>query len=113
MALAKGKQKPKWAELLREATTEKTYGHYYDHWARFGYERDLDPRGHPLATVLFRLLNKVQWTRGSGGEIVGNDEYNRDSTHVGGGSNYVKDSWGPKSNPTAWRRTGYRDYREL
>lgn len=44
---------------------------------------------HPVAQAFFRLLDKIEWTRGSGGEIVGNDEYNRESEHSGGGANYT------------------------
>jgi hypothetical protein len=45
----------------------------------------------PMGRALFALLAKVEWTRGSGGTIVGNDEYNRDENrdHAGGGANYV------------------------
>jgi len=38
---------------------------------------------------LFKCLQQVTWTRNSGGEIVGNDEYNQDCGHAGGGANYV------------------------
>lgn len=48
-----------------------------------------------LGTTLFGMLAKVQWTRGSGGEIVGNDEYRRDNRGSGGGANYVTRSFGP------------------
>jgi len=44
---------------------------------------------HWFAKALFAALNKMEWTRGSGGKIIGNDEYNRDSDHEGGGGNYV------------------------
>jgi hypothetical protein len=47
-------------------------------------------RAHPLGKELFRLLERITWTRGSGGTIIGNDEYNRDSDCAGGGGNYVK-----------------------
>ena len=46
-------------------------------------------RKEKLAQVLFRLLDKITWTRGSGGKIIGNDEYNSDSDYEGGGGNYV------------------------
>jgi hypothetical protein len=49
---------------------------------------------HEIAKTLFRLLGRIAWTRGSGGEIVGNDEYNRDCSHAGGGGNYVTRRFG-------------------
>jgi hypothetical protein len=53
-----------------------------------------DARGSYMGRTLFRLLSKVTWTRGSGGEIVGNDEYNRDDREAGGGANYVTANYG-------------------
>lgn len=49
----------------------------------------------PVAVALFRALDRVQWTRGSGGEIAGNDEYGRDSQESGGGGNYTVANYGP------------------
>jgi hypothetical protein len=57
---------------------------------------------HPLAIAFFRALDRVHWTRGSGGHIVGNDEYNRDSGYEGGGANYVTARYGPE--PAGRRR---------
>jgi hypothetical protein len=46
-------------------------------------------RENPVVELMFSLLRAINWTRGSGGEIVGNDEYNRDARDSGGGGNYV------------------------
>jgi hypothetical protein len=54
-------------------------------------------RQDPLAQRMFVLLNQVKWTRGSGGTIVGNNEYNRDSEDAYGGGNYVVATYGPES----------------
>jgi len=44
---------------------------------------------HKVVKQFFSMLNRVEWTRGSGGKIVGNDEYNQESEYEGGGANYV------------------------
>ena len=53
-------------------------------------------RRHPLAKLFFRRLDGMTWTRGSGGKIIGNNEYNRDSGYEGGGGNMLIEQW-PKS----------------
>lgn len=58
-------------------------------------------RSHPLANVFFTALGRITWTRGTGGVIVGNDEYNRHSESVGGGGNYVTASYGPAGKKVA------------
>jgi hypothetical protein len=50
---------------------------------------------HPIAKALFKLLGSVDWTRGTGGVFVGNDEYNQDTDYAGGGGNYITESFGP------------------
>jgi hypothetical protein len=52
---------------------------------------------HPVASHFFSMLNQIQWVRGTDGEIVGNDEYHRDSCEASGGGNYVKLRFGPDS----------------
>jgi hypothetical protein len=51
-------------------------------------------RSNAMGREFFNRLNRVVWTRGTGGEIVGNDEYNQDSRESGGGSNYVTARYG-------------------
>lgn len=47
-----------------------------------------------FAKELFKALGRIKWTRNSGGQIVGNDEYNRDADYAGGGANYIKQNFG-------------------
>jgi hypothetical protein len=49
---------------------------------------------HPVPQAFFRRMNRVDWTRSSGGKIVGNDEYNRAHRDAGAGANYVKKVYG-------------------
>ena len=46
------------------------------------------------AALFFRMLRRVTWTRGTGGVIVGNNEYNQDDCYEGGGGNYVVTRYG-------------------
>lgn len=52
-------------------------------------------REHPLAQAAFGALDKIRWTRSTGGKIIGNDENNHDSKEDGGGDNYVTGRYGP------------------
>jgi len=52
-------------------------------------------RSLPMARALFAALDRVEWKRGSGGKIVGNDEYSRDSDGEGEGGNYATAEYGP------------------
>jgi hypothetical protein len=49
----------------------------------------------PLAKVFFAALDRMTWTKGSGGSFVGNDEYNEDNRDAGGGANYITSTYGP------------------
>lgn len=49
----------------------------------------------PLGRLLFSHLARIQWTRGTGGHFVGNDEYTRDNYDSGGGENYLTSYYGP------------------
>jgi hypothetical protein len=51
-------------------------------------------RDNPVVGLMFVKLRGINWTRGSGGKIVGNDEYNRDSRASGDGGNYTKAAFG-------------------
>lgn len=55
---------------------------------------------HPVAKALFKALDRIKWTRGSGGQIVGNDEINKENgrDYEGGGATYVTHSYPPAKN---------------
>lgn len=61
-------------------------------------------REHSVAKALFHALDRITWTRGSGGVISGNDEYNRENCESGGGSNYTVESYGPQTSKGSSRR---------
>lgn len=56
-------------------------------------------RRHPVAKAFFRALDAVEWTRGTGGELCGNDEYNEDGAGEGDRGNYVTKRYGPLGEP--------------
>jgi hypothetical protein len=71
------------------------------HWS-VGENNHAYGKAHAEAspTQFFRMLAAVNWVRGTGGEIAGNDEYNRDNSHSGGGANYTNFCYGPgQRNP--------------
>lgn len=55
-----------------------------------------EARNHPVAAAFFNYLRRMTWTRGSGGTIIGNNEYNGDGGGEGAGGNYVTEEFGPK-----------------
>lgn len=68
---------------------------------------------HPLAVELHQYLERVTWTSRSGGQIVGNDEYSRDSRDAGGGGNYVVREYSAaeqRRRQQARRRSPYSAY---
>ncbi len=56
-------------------------------------------RSNPVVISLFANLRRVtDWTKRTGGEIIGNDEYNQDNKGFDGGSNYATESFGPRDS---------------
>jgi hypothetical protein len=73
------------------------------HWAVHENNRAVErAHEHPVARQLFAMLSKVEWTRDTGGVVVGNDEYN-DGPGEGEGANYVSMRFGPRGGATESR----------
>lgn len=67
-------------------------------------------RATHIAGVFFKLLDKIQWTRNTGGTIAGNDEYASESRESGGGANYTTGTYGPsgtKNKEMDFRMRGF------
>ena len=62
-------------------------------------------RDTAAAAAFFRALDTVKWTRGTGGVLTGNDEYNQDSREDGRGANYTTVGYGPIGAVAAPGRT--------
>ena len=60
-------------------------------------------RDNPVVALMFSKLRSINWTRGSGGEFVGNDEYNQDSRDSGGGGNYTTACFGVERTRQPYR----------
>lgn len=54
-------------------------------------------RASHMGKLLFALLAKVKWLRGSGGSVHGGDEHRQEAgrEHAGAGGSYLKDRFGP------------------
>lgn len=65
------------------------------HWETDDGNHAVDgARESALGKAFFARLDKVRWTHGTGGSLVGNDEYNQDNDDVGGGANYCTGAYG-------------------
>ena len=52
-------------------------------------------RESKVGALFFRTMNRIEWTRGSGGCLYGNDEYNKHESYGGsGGGNYITARFG-------------------
>jgi hypothetical protein len=68
-------------------------------------------RNHPMGRKLFELLSRITWTQSTGGKIVGNDEYSRESEYEGGGGNYVTSEFSVEAQKRrAKARSSYSGY---
>lgn len=70
---------------------------------------------HPLHGVFFGALKKIQWTRGTGGVISGNNEYSREDQGAGGGANYIVSTYGPSGDAAKAQEMGMtlKAYQEM
>lgn len=60
-------------------------------------------RESAVGVLFFKVLGSVKWTRGSGGVITGNNEYNQ-GDQPGDGANYVTQRFGPLGEERRTRR---------
>lgn len=69
-------------------------------------------RDHGRRTVearrLFKALDRIDWKRGSGGDITANDEYHREDQSAGGGANFLVESYGPNKRKSKRLRSIWR-----
>ena len=70
---------------------------------------------HPFAGELFRALAAITWTADSGGTILSNDEYNRESGEdcEGGGGSYATFRFSKAEQEAEKKRKASRSYRPL
>jgi hypothetical protein len=54
-----------------------------------------DTRNAPMGKWFINAMEKMVWSRGTGGYFTGNDEYNQESANAGGAANYLCDTFGP------------------
>lgn len=70
-------------------------------WRADGNHGVEEAHEHPMGARLFAELEKVEWTPGTGGEFLGNDEYNEESgrDYAGRGGSYQTFAFGPLGDP--------------
>ena len=69
------------------------------HWGVCENNHAVDrARNGAVGKAFFAALGRIEWTRGTGGEITGNDEFNEGDGY-GRGDNYVSGRFGPLGEP--------------
>jgi hypothetical protein len=92
------------SRMLSDFEIELNHDKRTVHWSVYeGNHACEEARRTPEARRLFKALDRIQWTRGSGGTIAGNDEYNQDCQDPGGGANYVVKYYGVPKKRRSYR----------
>ena len=70
-------------------------GRKVHYWSGDNNHQVDNARKDPVGRAFFAALGRVQWTRGTGGTLTGNDEYNTEGHDEGSGANYQTASYPP------------------